>query len=702
MQATGQGQGPRPNGWSLEFSIPGGSDVPRFVVHLSLVSQPRSVTMTAIFPAWSPHSTIFNNKLNAPIRGGAALQMPNLKDLNQVFKYSDSLDNVCFSTVRPQKDIANMFKLDENAEYYQITWLSYVQPICINFNADISQLNEEQQAQANTFRKLKRNANSIRVIVQRIKTPMGAKIAYFANMPNPTPPPWPRYGSKYQPQQNYLKQLTIDDIPPLRGTNIGDMFAKRIVPANWPHKSPTDVTGYVGYANGRRNDVYVPVPIRGAGNIPAVSRAGVTEPISGKAYFLNERDYEVVRLVGLTRDLHHAESEGANLFNKTYTFDLIPADASGPVGYSTNHDFYIFLNVHPNTRHGDIYGDIPPPTPGTRVTITLDQQDVEKAASAAARNPRKSQNQSGWRKAITAVNTVAESQGRASRAGSVTSNRSRSSTQGVQSPRSIVGSPVIPMAQLSIGTALQPVTSNQAPARKFRGVVVHRSGTQHTQYDICILVSTSNTGMGLGLEQCSGHFRFGSYHQPFAQVQQAIHLTMYGEGSFYRIPSSMPENWLKTALLAHENLSIRNHWHQLSLPTMYKPDGLIFDQQQDYAFRRAISDYDQQNANNFNSRFALIQGPPGTGKTRVSATIAYHSFRSGHKLLISAGSNYAVDVLADAIYDLLQSTRNQPQQFRDSNGGQKSVTITDLAEKGIWGVYRLEKEVSSIHHPFVP
>ena len=227
--------------------------------------------------------------------------------------------------------------------------------------------------------------------------------------------------------------------------------------------------------------------------------------------------------------------------------------------------------------------------------------------------------------------------------------------------------------------------SNDAPVSFFEGTTVERSSeivkwsgivvpnprARSDEYDICIYLRIPSAaepmgGLGIG-QRKSGLFQFGVVNKgAHGQAEQAVRLAMYGDRSFYGIPT---HHWMQDVLFARESRALKQQGHGEDPPAGLKLHPSFNDKQltakQREALQAAVTNThpsdakSNRKADKGNHFFLLVRGPPGTGKSTVSQCIAYHCYSVGETLLITCGANRPLDHLVDKVLGVLPRLSKQ-------------------------------------------
>ncbi|KAJ5805202.1 hypothetical protein N7474_011089 [Penicillium riverlandense] len=316
----------------LEFSMRGGAEIPHF--HLDLVLKVRddfTPRLTMVWTAWDGESN-WNERDPA-----------SNVDTRKPLTFSARLSKVEISKILLDQEKAALCRGKKENEAYTITWTWKNGPHCLNHDLPthaLESLDGEQRKMVEKFHELGQRGHSIRVITTG-RSHLSESWNAFSAMPNPTPPPYPYYNCSYILAGD--KFSVMDDIPEVSDKIIEMHHRKRRV--GWPNAPSGDMM-YEPRMELLCFTTYAPLT------------------------FVNEREYEVLKMIGLLRE---AAAEGVvyvSQFNRRYKFNLHPIPGSSAQQGGSSDWYYAALEV--NTLHNEninLEQILPLPEPGTPVEI---------------------------------------------------------------------------------------------------------------------------------------------------------------------------------------------------------------------------------------------------------------------------------------------------------------------------------------------
>lgn len=324
----------------LGFHITGGADMPRFELDLTLVCpgpQKEPFVFKAIWTAWG--ETLFDSNRTVHIPS----ESPSYGD---TFTFSSRLERVKVTPKILTADQAEACDPKEGADGLVIEWTQQCSPYCFRFRVPESALaafTQSQRAVLDTFRKLAQPNAGVRVLANRTGC-FPQFWRFMTAMPVPTVPPFPLYDCRYDTVHQLLKPIA--EIPPVDEHFVKARHARRV--KGWVNQPP-------GFApKFEILSINSTVPIR----------------------FINEREYEVVKTVGLLREAEFQKETMQRGFDHVYMMKLVPASTiHGSRDKRFDTCFYALLDVTP--REGSfLFGleqNSPIPETGTPVIISVKQ-----------------------------------------------------------------------------------------------------------------------------------------------------------------------------------------------------------------------------------------------------------------------------------------------------------------------------------------
>lgn len=632
-------------GYSVRFSIIGGTTFPRFLLKLALTHpQPKqNITLRAVFPVYGDDAHKYHRDL-LNITPGRAIEseseIRNSLNPDGSFTLSNAMKNLKYQKMTvSNQDQVNKSGIKMNSEIEEICFDSDIEPSCSRFNDDLKAFTQAQRNAAAIFRKIKAPETKLIIASGRATNHLQLHLKVIIAMPSPVLPPFPLVDARYNPRLKCLKPIHISNIEPLESEQSGLVIQQ-----------------YALRTNNWDKEV-------GLGKSMVTNQNKRIIPLDYSAWFENKRHYEAVQMLALAREVQAQQPDKAALFNRQYGFQLIP------VPTSDGTEFLIFINVRPTCkdRHDT---EMVPPEPGTKVNITI-QRGI----------PNPKQSTPGHHRQISGVSIAPQhrshassiasqripaASGRASGPGSPASQRSRPLSDVEMSNISEL---VLPSTPGALSTWTGPTIDRESDIETWNGLVVPSPQKGLDEFEICVYLRIASAGGPLGGLTAGykyGDFKFGLINKgPFAQAEQAIRLAMHGDGIFYGIPA---RNWVQDLLFGNENRSLRDQGHGNPSPNvlihpMFKNKPLTQRQRQalDAALTNThpVTSQTNRRGDRANHFALLIQGPPGTGKSTVSKCIAYHCYGRGERLLITCGTNQALNHLAGQVLELVPTSSQQ-------------------------------------------
>ncbi|KAJ9254366.1 hypothetical protein DTO207G8_3557 [Paecilomyces variotii] len=316
---------------TLRFSIRGGTEIPHFHVSLQLKhpnDERRNLSFSLVWTAWDPQG--FDNKRNP-----ATKESPNPS-----IAFSSRLTSVTFASVQHIAQSAQACQAQINGDCYQINWFHYAPPICYGFDVPETALSGFHESQIQTLNLLRGLTRSERSVHLRTRARAGLYDNWrlMSEMPQRTPPPYPLYDCTYDVHTGEFG--VIRDIPTLADNNIQLHHRRRQM--GWPNQPPKFDT---------------PQQI-----LSFTPNAPVT--------FINEREYEAIKTIGLLREANYRQRNYVKSFNRYYEFDLWPVSlVHGTQTPVIDEYFYGVLGVDVTSDSADDEQVLPLPEPGTPVVI---------------------------------------------------------------------------------------------------------------------------------------------------------------------------------------------------------------------------------------------------------------------------------------------------------------------------------------------
>ncbi|KAJ5800710.1 uncharacterized protein N7518_002778 [Penicillium psychrosexuale] len=315
----------------LEFSIRGGAEIPYLQLVLKLKGEKVTNNLRMVWTAWDGDGNLTN-------------RVPTFNaDTQFPITLSARLSSVTISKTILDNQTAKLCQGSEGAEGYVISWAWTKGPHCFDHmlpNSVLQSLDSGQRKSVHDFQELGRNGWSI-TVTTRARAHLLMDWNAFSAMPNPTPPPYPYYNCSYVKASDIFS--VIDTIPSVSDEIIQIHHRKR----------------QLGWQNAPLGDHKYEPEMQ-------LLNFFLNAPLT----FINEREYEAVKMIGLLRETAAQEEAYIHQFNRTYEFELIPMPGSNTKQGEPSDYYYAVLEVM--TIHNEdinLEQILPLPEPGTPVEI---------------------------------------------------------------------------------------------------------------------------------------------------------------------------------------------------------------------------------------------------------------------------------------------------------------------------------------------
>lgn len=319
----------------VKFSIRGGAEIPHFCLTLTLIGDAVSNRKEFLI-IW----TAFGDR---GFNADRPINKPNETPRESfTYTFSSRLQGLTFTSTKLSSDAASGCQGKANSDNYTITWGHTEAPFHIGFDtppAAIDGFTAVQRRSLEVFRRLLATNMRVRVTT-RARGTLLQNWRFFAAMPKPTPGYYPLFDCRYVASGGWCR---MENIPSLNDDAIRAHFAVRN--RGWMNNPPSFRS-------------------------PPLSGVFCIEPF---LTFINERQYEVLKTVGLLREAEHQATTYCDKFNREYTIQLYPVSLiHGKQSTCIEQYFYAILNVTPVKLPSDAFSEhgLALPEPGTQVTIT--------------------------------------------------------------------------------------------------------------------------------------------------------------------------------------------------------------------------------------------------------------------------------------------------------------------------------------------
>ncbi|KAE8138859.1 P-loop containing nucleoside triphosphate hydrolase protein [Aspergillus pseudotamarii] len=333
------------NDTTFRFALTGGNETPAFRVNLCLQGKKRAWYFRLLWTASGEKGF----QTARPDNVATEIPAPGF------YTFSNRLQSVQWMggpTEILNEYLAQLTRGKAGSEYYQVYWTHSQPPVAYGF--DVPQnidddLSTAQKTTLHFFRRARDPDMSIRIATRARATLMDAWKRMCA-MPVPTFAAYPLYDCRYVVEQARCARMR--NIPPITDPLVEAHHRRRV--KGWMNTPP-------GYD---RVTAIVSVPVKYA--------------------FINEREYEVIRTIGLRREAEHQKSQYIGIFNHEYAFDIYPVSTiHGNRNPVMDEYFYGLLEVTPAPGAASntfTEQSLAIPEPGTYVVVT----ERRRAASSSA------------------------------------------------------------------------------------------------------------------------------------------------------------------------------------------------------------------------------------------------------------------------------------------------------------------------------
>ncbi|KAL4805894.1 P-loop containing nucleoside triphosphate hydrolase protein [Aspergillus unguis] len=262
---------------SLRFGIRGGAEMPHFQLSLTV---PGVVVFTAIWTAYAETGNHQQREIT-DLQGSPRIY--------QRYDFSDRLRNVAMIPQILHEHHAKTCSGIPGTEGWSISWRHRYEPYCFNFDIaaeGLRHLTAEQRGKVDAFRKLRLRDVDVQVFTNQ-KGDLLPCWKLMTAMPVPTPPPFPFHGSQFGFGPTMLGQMGCV-ISLEENSTVQNHYR---IP-----RQRTDGKTHIG-------DINQQAP----------------------CMFVNEKHYEVLKLVGLAREEHQLSTKARQRSqSQTYSFRIDP------------------------------------------------------------------------------------------------------------------------------------------------------------------------------------------------------------------------------------------------------------------------------------------------------------------------------------------------------------------------------------------
>lgn len=441
----------------LHFTIGGGAEIPYFCLTLRVkspnaVDTSEIIVLKAIWTAWGEKGFQTDRPVNNPAQNPST---------NESYTFSSRLGGVRIRHANLTSQNIKLCGGTEGSRAFYVEWTHYHPPYCYGFQISDRVMgslgfSDTQRMAVQNFLALARPEGAVRVITQS-QGHLFNFWRFMTAMPVPTPGPYPLYDCRYWIEQETFARIA--EVPSLNHKDIEEHHCRH--ERGWVNRPPAFI----------------------------IPKEMLSMHATAPTTFINEREYEVIKTVGLLREAYHQKDLMHSEFNRTYSFLLIPGSTlHGVYDGSFDDIFYTLLDAATQsvTHHSDSISEqaLVYPEPGTPVRV------IKRIASRVG--------------------------------SSAIASSSLSATQDKEEWVGVV------------------IAAQQWPAKDMDPI---------GESKICIRLRRPNNTTGGLVLNMTGFVFFGSLNPPYAQARSAIRYALYGNPQF-EIPR---HNHVRKLLLGHDN-----------------------------------------------------------------------------------------------------------------------------------------------------
>ncbi|KAK2777034.1 hypothetical protein FQN52_003261, partial [Onygenales sp. PD_12] len=363
------------------FEVGGGAEMPQFTLVLRL--QPlnvedddhsQDIRLTAVWTAFGEAGTNTYRTVHRPDVD---------PDPNINYTFSSRLHNVTFKQLTHSKETAKDCDAKEGNNGWGIWWSHTHPPYCLGFRFPLEamQFSPQQSEAVKAFRRLSSADMEMMVATQR-QGNLADRWRFMAAMPVPTPGLFPYYDCRWAGEHNRFANIT--DIPLLTDNTI--RIHHGLQETGWMNNPPAFSTPF------------------------KIVSMGEKAPLT----FLNEREYEIFKTVGLLREAQWQKDNKDRVYDQEYQFNLIPADQVHRSGDSSMEDFYYALiDASPKiaVQDSESEHDLTLPPPGTQLEVDTGRPRHQ---AMAGRGPAPSRDDHRWKGFVVATPKLIDDDARTS------------------------------------------------------------------------------------------------------------------------------------------------------------------------------------------------------------------------------------------------------------------------------------------------
>lgn len=564
----------------VRFFIAGGVEIPHLGVSLRLryrdcseSPEDQYLRLAIIWTAWDGNDLHQRKKTNTPARAGG----PETEN----HTFSARLREASLTPVILTEEQANSSQGTAGADGFQARWACNVAPHVFGFDLAKSSMKWFNEAQKKSIELFINAGSGDRFTVYTRVRPDVIRESWntLKSMPMPTFPPFPLYDCRWNIQAKRFERM--EEIPGIEDIRVQIQHQRR--KRDWSHIT----------ADGHYFTDQLEIPGLAADK---------------HIVFINERQYQAIRSIGLLREVAANKHRYDLQFNRDYTFDMIPAsEVESAATPSSAETYYVAFEIQPQRGDIDLEQTLQLPQVGTPVMVTPIGREPKQDKSPIWPWPKSRLVESSGGPS-SQYNTVAR-QDQSSLGESDYENSYK--TAGWHHGH-------------VISSSLADIRSLGAPTNLVFAKIYKPYGEM-------------SRGRVLSMK---AQVTFGQPLFPQMAAIEAVQSVMWGNE---RLGISK-SNQMKALLLAHENNVMKflppdnENLDDTMIPTFIRPLKDSLNSLQKRAIQEALASH--------GGFMKLITGPPGTGKTAVSAAIIRYCYVTQAPILVICGQNQAVDVIA--------------------------------------------------------
>ncbi|KAL2701625.1 hypothetical protein AAEP93_005923 [Penicillium crustosum] len=598
----------------LNFFISGGVEIPHLGLNLRLryKDDPTSkkdqyLKLAIIWTVWDGSDLHQREITTTPERASG----PGTED----HTFSARLRQVSLTPISLTEAQASSCQGNAGADGYQARWASKVVPYVYGFDVAKSSLEWFNEAQKKSIELFINAAYGDRFkLYTRVRAAaLCENWNTLKSMPRLTYPPFPLYDCRWHIQAKRFERM--EEIPDIDDLRVQIHHRRR--ERQWSHIT----------AKGHCFTDKFEIPGLDADK---------------HITFINEREYQAIRSIGLLREVAANERRYDHQFNRDYTFDMIPAsEVESTATSSSTETYYVAFEIQLQQGDSDAEQTLQLPDVGTPVRVTPKGRDTKQSNKPIWPWPKpKLAKSSGAQPSASGERTSVVGMSRKPQQSYSSGGSSSQHTAVARQDQSSLGKSHFGKASTApiwhgyvVSSSLADIKSLGAPTNLVFAKI-------HKPHD------EMSRGRVLNM---TARVTFGQPNVPRVAARKAIQNVMWGNEGL-GIPTSSK---MKVLLLAHENHVMKflppdnENLDDTRIPSFLSWLKDSRNPLQKRAIREALSPH--------GGFMKLITGPPGTGKTAVSTAIIRYCYVTETPILVICGQNQGLDVVAQRYSSLYEN-----------------------------------------------